>query len=128
MVSYLKSVSQALHPGGRFVIQTPMAAESILPNLEERAWSEVGDILILVENQYLVEESCLETGYNFIFDGNLEKRTSYNWIFTVAEIKQMLAESGFETLEMFGSLDRKPFEFNSSELIVVAEKTFDNIG
>jgi SAM-dependent methyltransferase len=49
--------SWALKPGARFVVDTAMAAESIIPNLDESWWMKVDDIHVLIANHYMSSES-----------------------------------------------------------------------
>src|SRR5207253_1949462 len=63
METFLSGVARALKPGARFVVETGMAAESILPNLEERMWYQIEDVLMTIEHRYRAEESCLDTEY-----------------------------------------------------------------
>src|SRR5260370_35921975 len=49
---FLAAVARALKPGARFVMDTGMAAESILPARVTTRWFRLGDILMLSENRY----------------------------------------------------------------------------
>ena len=44
MEKFLSGVARALKPGARFIVETAMAAESLLPDFEEQTCHEVGDI------------------------------------------------------------------------------------
>jgi SAM-dependent methyltransferase len=122
MEVFLAALSNALKPRGRFVFDTGMAAEAILPNMKEQEWSRIDNIIMAEENRYHAGESCLETNYTFIQNGKVETRRSFHWVYTVAEIKRMLEQAGFITLETYSSLDRQPFGLGSQYLIIVAEK------
>ncbi len=65
----MERVSRALKRGGRFALDTGMAAESVLPRLRELEWAHVDDILFLEENRYDVADGCVETTYTFVRDG-----------------------------------------------------------
>ncbi len=122
MEAFLNCVSRALKPEARFVVGTGIAAESILPNLKERTWYQVDDILFAIENRYQSEESCLDTDHTFVRDGKVETRQSKHWVYTVGEIGRMLERAGLAVLEMYGSLDCQPFKLGSHWLYVVAQK------
>ena len=122
-LAFLASLCRALKPGARFVLDTSLAAESLLPGLEERSWSTVGDMMMLVDRDYKVAESCLDTEYTFIHNGRKETRRARYWIFTVAEIIGMLKECGLETTSLFGSLEQEPYRFGAPRLLLVAEKS-----
>ncbi len=120
--SFVKAVSRALRPGARFALDGGMAAESVLPNLREREWAAIGDILFLEENRYLVEEGCLETRYTFVRDGEVSTRTGLHWVFTLREIRELLADARFVVEGAYNSLAGEPFTVGSPYLVLVARK------
>lgn len=122
MTAYLEAVASTLKPGGRFVLDNAMSAESLLPHLEDRVWAEVGDIILLAQNDYVAEESRLDTCFTFVREGTIEQRDVSHWIFTVAEQHRMLKSAGFQVLELFANVSGSPFEAGSPELVLVAEK------
>jgi len=121
-LEFLMRVGRALKPGGRFVLETAMAAESLLPNLRERNWYRLGDLSMLIENRYRAAESRLETDYTFLRDGKPETRSGTNAIYTAAELQRMLAGTGLQTVDLYGAFDGKPFQLGSHQLILVTEK------
>ncbi len=122
MAAFVARVAGALRPGGRFIVNTAMAAESILPDFPERDWTPAGNITLLVENAYLARESTVETHYVFVRDGRTETRTSRHLVLSAAGIVRMLGTAGFRTMEMFGSTEGDPFRLRSPQLYLVAEK------
>jgi ubiquinone/menaquinone biosynthesis C-methylase UbiE len=123
MEKFLKGIARTLKPGARFVIETGMAAESILPKFETETSHQVDDISVTIKERYLAEESCIDTEYVFERDEKSETRLAKHWIYTVAEIRRMLERAGFAVEAMFGSLDRKPHKLlGVTELFVVAQR------
>jgi ubiquinone/menaquinone biosynthesis C-methylase UbiE len=122
MEKFLSGVARALRPGGRFVVNTGMAAESVLPDFEEQSCHEVGDMSIEIKERYNAEESCVDSEYVFERNGTKESRFAKHWIYTAAEIGRMLERAGFKVLDCYGSLKCEPFKLGSRELFVVAER------
>jgi SAM-dependent methyltransferase len=122
MEAFLNGVARGLKPGARFVVETGMAAESILPKLEQRMWYQIQDILMTIEHRYLAEESCVDSEYTFVRDGKTETRQTKHWVYTVAEIRRMLERAGFAVREMFGSVNGKPYALGSNDLLIVAQR------
>lgn len=120
--AFLRAVAGVLPPGARFVMDYGMAAECVLTHLREREWAQVGDILFLEENRYDVRRSLVETTYTFIRGAEQITRKGVQWVHTVRDVLQSLAEAGFETKEVLGSADGTPFAVGVGILIVVAEK------
>lgn len=120
--TFLHAVAATLKPGSRFVMDTGMVAESVLPRLREREWLAFDDILFLESNRYIPAESCVETTYTFIRDGKTDTRVGLQWVFTLREIRVMLDEAGLTTLSLLGSHDGAPYQAGSPLLIIVAER------
>jgi len=123
MEKFLNGVARALKPGARFVIETGMAAESIIPKFEELASHQIEDILLTIKEKYLAEESCIDTEYVFERNGVSESRLAKHWIYTAAEIRRMLERAGFAVENLYGSLKCEPFVLGSDELFVIARKS-----
>lgn len=122
MVAFVRGVSSTLKPGGRFVIETGMAAESLLHSLKEREWYQVDDILFAIENRYQADASCLETEATFVRNGKTEVRKWWHWVYTVGEIRRLLGQAGLEICGLFSGTDGQPYKLGSQELLLVAEK------
>jgi ubiquinone/menaquinone biosynthesis C-methylase UbiE len=122
MESFLGGVARALKPGARFVIETGMAAESVIPKFEAQTSHQIEDILLTIKERYLAEESCIDTEYVFERNGEVESRKAKHWIYTVAEIRRMLERAGFEVLNLYGSLKLEPFVLGADELLVIARR------
>ena len=121
MNRFLGAIARALKPGARFIIETGMAAESVLPDFEEQSSHELGDMALTIKERYLVEESCIDSEYIFERDGQTESRFAREWIYTVAEIRRMLESAGFSILDLYGSLKCSPYRLGSQELFIVSE-------
>jgi cyclopropane fatty-acyl-phospholipid synthase-like methyltransferase len=121
MEKFLSGIARALKPNTRFIIETGMAAESVLRKFEEEATDEIGDITFTTRERYLAEESCIESEYIFERDGKTETRLAKEWIYTVAEIRRMLARAGFVVLELYGSLKCDAYKLGSEELFIIAQ-------
>ena len=120
--AFFQAVSRALKQGARFVMDSGTAAESVLPNMREHDWMQIEDILFLRENRYHPAESCMETTYTFVRDGQTDARKALHWIYTVREIRALLAEAGLIAEQVHGSLEGEPFQVGSRYLVLVAEK------
>lgn len=121
MNRFLRAIARALKPGARFVIETGMAAESVLPDFEEQSSHELDGLALTIKERYLAEESCIDSEYIFERDGQTESRLAREWIYTVAEIRRMLEAAGFSILDLYGSLKCEPYKLGSQELFIVSE-------
>jgi ubiquinone/menaquinone biosynthesis C-methylase UbiE len=124
METFLSGVARALKPGGRFVIETGMAAESIITKFEAESSHQIEDILLTIKERYLAAESCIDTEYIFEQNGKVESRYAKHWIYTVGEIRRMLERAGFEVLNLYGSLKCEPYTLGADELYLIARRAF----
>ena len=94
--AFLRAIAAVLKPGGRFVLETPMILENLLGHLQERPWWKVGDIYLLVANEYDHTRSRLEIEYTFLSKGHVEVRYGSHRAYTYAELQELIERSGFE--------------------------------
>ena len=122
MHAFLASLSAALRPGGRFVLESGAVAESLLPDWQEERAFELGDMRMEVQNLYHVDESCMETRYRFLRGPACEEKTSFHWVYTVAELRRMLAGHGLSATDAFASTDGAPYQVGAPVLYLVAQR------
>jgi SAM-dependent methyltransferase len=120
--AFLAGLAAALRPGARLAIDTGMAAESFLPELNDRRWWEVDGMLLLVEHDYDVAEGRLDTDYTFIAGRRRETRRACHWIYTVGEAVHLLAGAGFATEALWADLERTPYEPGAPRLLLLARR------
>ena len=122
MEGFLSGVARALKPGARFIVETGMAAESVLHKFEPLAMHQIDDISLTIKERYLAEESCIDTEYIFEQNGKVESGHAKHWIYTVGEIRRLLERAGFEILNLYGSLKCEPYTLGAEELFVIAKR------
>ena len=93
--AFLRSVRNALKPGGRFVLETPMVLENLLNHLQPRPWWKAGDVYLLVENQYDAASARLNIEYTFVSNGRVEVRRGSHRAYSYRELVDLLTVSGF---------------------------------
>jgi SAM-dependent methyltransferase len=98
--AFLRAVAAALKPGGRFVLDTPMVLEQLLGHLQDRPWWKVGDVHLLVKNDYDHTRSRLEIEYTFMRNGRLEVRRGSHRAYRYAELLDLLRQSGFDEVRV----------------------------
>ena len=120
---FLRSVAQAVRPGGRFVLETGYVAETLLPVLQADGRYEVGDILVLSKRSYLPATGRLHVEYTWLRNGVSEAKSMSARVYTYREVIGLLEAAGFGDIRGFGSMAGEPFELGSSQLVAVATKT-----
>lgn len=121
-IRFLESIARALKPRGRFFLQAGIVAECLLPRFRDREWHEVDGMLFLEENRYDIDAGCVVTAYTFVQDGKVERRQGKQYLYTVAEIRRLLANAGLRPLQLFGPSENHPFQLSDPVVHLVAEK------
>jgi SAM-dependent methyltransferase len=93
--AFLRSVAAALKPGARFILETPMVLENLLGHLQERAWWRVGDMRLLVVNQYDPMRERLDIEYTFVSDGRVEVRSGSHRAYSCRELVHLFEAADF---------------------------------
>ena len=116
---FLEAVHRALKTDGRFALDIPNVAETLLPKLELRSWSKAGETLVLEERNYRHVEGRIDCDWTLIADGVTETRTSSMQVYGFRELTLLFSEVGLEVCDAFSSLDCEPYELGRRAFFVV---------
>jgi cyclopropane fatty-acyl-phospholipid synthase-like methyltransferase len=119
---FLAAVARNLKPGGRFSLETSMAAESVFVNRLQRAWFPLGDLLFLHDTDYEPATSKFTSTYTIIRAGKKETKRAVYQIYTCRQIVRLLEDAGFGQIESYGSLTREPYKLGNPTLRLVATR------
>jgi SAM-dependent methyltransferase len=125
VIAFLTALKKAVRPGGRLVIDTGCAAESILPTLLPQRWHSFDDIIVMSKANYVASASRLDIDYTFIQDGKIETRPSSSYVFTVAEMTRMLTSTGFAVVSLAGGFAGERYDLGTPRLVLTAERVTD---
>ncbi len=117
---FCHSIRKTLKPNGKFLLETRLAAESILAHSMERRWFPFGDLYFLHDPDYDPQTGLLTSSYTLIQGGKVESKKAVYCIYTLREIKAMLLTAGFSSIETYGSVRKEPFRLGSQVLYVLA--------
>lgn len=117
---FLAGVARAVRPGGRFVLDTHMVAEALLPQLESESTYQADGITMSDVNRYEPRESRLDTTVTFERGAEVVRREMSVWVLTTGELVRLVTGAGLEVEALHGDLDGRPFELGSSRLLVVS--------
>jgi len=119
---FLRAIAGALKSGSRFVLDTSMTAESLLPTLTDFREMQFGDILFRSVATYDVWTSRLDVEYSFTREGVAETNTAHTNVFTSGELCAMLEEADLHIEDLFASPKRDPFRVGAPRLIIIARR------
>ena len=119
---FLEAVHRALKTDGRFAVDVPNVAETLLPKFERRSWSRAGETLVLEERNYRHEEGRIDCDWTLIAKGVTETRTSSMQVYGFRELTLLFSEVGFEVCDVFSSLNCEPYELGRRAFFVVRKR------
>lgn len=120
-IKILKNMHSSLKKGGKMLIDL-LGKELLASIYKERDWQEIDGILFLEERTITPNWEKIHNRWIAIKDG---KRRDYNFelrLFSGVELKNLLLEAGFSSVELYGDLDDSPYDTNASRLIAIATK------
>ena len=119
---FFSRVATAVVPGGRYIVDSSMVAECILPHFELESSHEAGGITMSDRHRYEVRESRLDTTVTFERDGRADAREMSHWVLTSREVVGLLEQAGFDVEQLYGDIDEVPFEIGSPRLLAVGRR------
>ncbi len=122
MKVFVRNVAAALKPGARFIINSGMMAESILPGIPAEKVYTVEGLTMQVNNVYMVDDSYMISHLKYT-KNNLNEEHSYkHFVYTIGEIRRLLELFGLKIIAMYDSVDKTPYKLGSAQVYLVAEK------
>ena len=118
---FLKNIYDSLRPGGAFLIDV-MGKEILAKYFKPTEWYEDDCGLVLAEYTILDGWTHLHNRWIVVTDEGRYEYSFAHRVFSGAELSLLLKKAGFETVEVYGSLDRIPYDQNAERLVAVGRK------
>ena len=125
MKLFVEKVSSSLETGSKFIINSGMIAESILPNFvnySENKTYTVGDITMEIDNIYHAEDSFMISNLLYTQNGKTEEHSFKHYVFTLGEVKRLLKLYGLNTIGTYSSTSKDEYKLGDQQVYIVAEK------
>ena len=125
MKIFVEKVSSSLETGSKFIINSGMIAESILPNLLNYAKNKsytVGNITMDVTNIYNVEDSYMISHLLYSKGGKTEEHSFKHYVYTLGEVKRLLKLYGLSTMATYSSTTKEEYKLGDQQVYIVAKK------
>ena len=117
----LENVYESLVPGGKFVMEL-MGKEVLARIFRERDWHEEDGIIYLEERRVLDDWKWVEARWLKLDGEKMDEYTVSHRLYSARELKELLTESGFGEIGIYGSLAGISYDQNAERLVAVARK------
>lgn len=117
----LRNVADSLRPGGGFIIDV-MGKEVLARVYQERDWVEVGDAIMLHHRRAINDWRRMENRWILIRGDLREEFTFSHWIYSAAELQDLLEQTGFRGVKVFGDMQGAPYDVRAKRLVLVARR------
>lgn len=122
-VKVLANVSKSLKTNGSFIINSWMIAEIAIKHFEAKTWLYVDEYKYLLDNRFLFHPTRIETDHIVIKDdGEVQTLKGIDYIFSFAELEQMMAEAGLTVSEVYATPRKRKYNFGDTACYIVAKK------
>lgn len=117
----LDNIYASLKDNGVFLLDT-MGKERLAKIFLKRDWEEIGDVFLLHDRSIQRDWSWCENRWIIVKGGERKDFTVSHRLYSAVEIKQLLTETGFSNIKVYGSLKGIPYDQNATRLVVKAQK------
>ncbi|MDR0689442.1 MAG: class I SAM-dependent methyltransferase [Spirochaetaceae bacterium] len=116
-----KNVYDSLKPGGVFIIET-LGKEIAARDFVESEWFERAGYLVLTQYTPLDSWGSLQNRWILIGKDRRIERTFTQRLYAASELRALLRETGFSSVELYGGWDESPYDHRAAALIAVAQR------
>jgi SAM-dependent methyltransferase len=116
-----RNVYESLKDGGSFIVET-LGKEIAVRDFIGGEWFERAGFTVLTEYEALDSWGVLKNRWILIRDGKRMEKVFTQRLYAATELRALLLEAGFSTVELYGDWDEAPYDHRSRVLIAVARK------
>ncbi|MEW6046596.1 MAG: class I SAM-dependent methyltransferase [Bacillota bacterium] len=117
-----RNMWESLRPGGKAVLEM-MGKEVLARVFVERSWLPLSDGSIFFQERRVARDwSWIENRWMILKDATLHEFQFGHRLYSAAELRQVLSQAGFSSVQAYGSLDGTPYDHQARRLVMVAVK------
>jgi SAM-dependent methyltransferase len=116
-----RNVCESLKSGGSFIIET-LGKEIAVRDFTEGEWFERAGFTVLTKYEALDSWGALKNRWILIRDGKRMEKVFTQRLYAATELRALLFEAGFSSVELYGGWDEEPYDQHAQTLIAVGRK------
>jgi len=117
----LRNVNDSLRDGGVLLIET-MGKEPLARIYQHRDWDELDGVFWLAERNVTENWSWMDGRWILVSGDMVQEFKFGHWIYSAFELQQMLRQTGFSRVDVYGDLEGRPYDHTASRLVALARK------
>jgi SAM-dependent methyltransferase len=117
----VRNVYESLGKGGSFIIET-LGKETAARDFVEAEWFERSGITVLTQYEPVDSWTFLKNRWILFKDGKKIEKVLTQRLYSASEMKDLLLEAGFSSVEIYGDWDESPYDQHAAKLIAVGRK------
>lgn len=125
MEFFIQKVSSSLETGSKFIINSGMIAESILPNFLHYSINKtytIENITMEVNNVYHANDSYMVSNLRYTKDDKIEEHSYKHYVFTLGEVLRLLKLHGLHPVATYNSTSKDEYKLGDQQIYIVAKK------
>jgi SAM-dependent methyltransferase len=120
-LTVLRNACDSLKDGRPLIIET-LGKEIAVRDFTEADWFERAGWTVLTEYEAVDSWTRLKNRWILIKDDTRIEKVFTQRLYAASELRQLMYEAGFATVEIYGDWDEKPYDQNAAKLIAVGRK------
>ncbi|MFA6508782.1 MAG: class I SAM-dependent methyltransferase [Treponemataceae bacterium] len=114
-----RNALKSLRPHGCFIIET-LGKEIAVREFTDGEWFERGGYTVLTEFSVVDSWAALRNRWILLKDGERFDRSFDQRLYSGTELRRLLLDAGFSSVELYGEWDGEPYDEKARVLIAVA--------
>ena len=114
----LSNMHESLAPGGRLVLEVFGKEFLAQQSMGRPQVLDLEDGTVFVRNTVLDDWTRLHTEWVKVRGAEASSASIISWLYSAAELKEMVRQAGFAEVECFGGFDGRPYDLRCRTLIV----------
>jgi SAM-dependent methyltransferase len=120
----VQNAYDSLKPGGTLMIET-LGKETAVRDFVEGEWFERAGYYVLTRYESLDSWSSIRNTWILIDQktGHITEKTFDHRLYAASELRRLLLDVGFTSVELYGSWDEAPYDSSADKLIAAARRS-----
>ena len=118
---FMKNAFYSLKEGGAFIIEV-LGKEIAVRDYVDADWFERAGFIVLTESEPVDSWASIRNRWITIKGGERREKVFIQRLYAASELRRLLLDTGFASVELYGSWDEAPYDTNAKTLIAVGRK------